>query len=78
MDGLTPLERLILLIQVFEKLKPEYSLMLWLFFLAGLTLFEIATALGITEVAARKRLQRAIAAAKALISGKPNKPTIRR
>jgi RNA polymerase sigma factor (sigma-70 family) len=78
MNGLTPLERLILLIEVLERLKPEYALVLWLAYLGGLTLFELATALGISEDAARKRLQRGIAAARTFISAGPNNQTFHR
>jgi len=68
MERLTPMERWLLMCQLFEKLAPPHAAVIWWMFFCGLTAAEISNATGVTPEAVHKRLQRAIAAARELIA----------
>jgi hypothetical protein len=75
MSKLSVLRWLFLLIEALVALTPDHSLVVRLSPIVGHTLYEVATALGMLDAACR-RLQRAISAAKASISGEHHKQTI--
>jgi DNA-directed RNA polymerase specialized sigma24 family protein len=61
---------------VLEKLKPDQALAIWLIFFVGLTAAEMARGLHISVAAARKRLQRAVSAARKLVGTSRNNQTL--
>jgi DNA-directed RNA polymerase specialized sigma24 family protein len=75
-EDLTPLQRWLLICEVLGKLKPEHALTIWLAFFVGLTVREMARGQNISLAAARKRLQRAIEAARTLVGTSRKKRTL--
>lgn len=68
MDKLYPIDRTILLLEILQKLACHHSAMLWAYYLGGMNVEEIAEMSGLTTEAVCKRIQRALLAARTLIS----------
>lgn len=68
MDKLYPIDRTILLLEIFQKLACQHSAILWAYYLGGMNVEEIAKMSGLPTAAVCKRIQRALLAARALIA----------
>jgi DNA-directed RNA polymerase specialized sigma24 family protein len=63
-----PLEVGIFLREVLSKLPRHHSAVLWAYYLGAMDIEEIARMSGLTTAAVRKRIQRALRAARTLIA----------
>lgn len=68
MDKFYPVQRTVLLLEIFQKLGRHHSAMLWAYYLGGMSIKEISEMSGLTTAAVYKRIQRALFASRTLIA----------